>query len=91
MHTDKFMIRLCLEIVLQFTHEEEKELYVKQNSLKQFFPKSFMQLHILHEIHYISGFSFMLIYEIEEGFVCIRRKSHALENRASCFTVAWIQ
>lgn len=29
MHTDELMIKLCLEILLQFAHEEEKELYVK--------------------------------------------------------------
>lgn len=39
MHADEFMIRLCLEILLQFTHEEEKELHVKQNNVKQFFSK----------------------------------------------------
>lgn len=91
MHADEFMIRLCLEILLQFTHEEEKELHVKQNNVKQFFQKSFMQLHILHKISYISGFCFMLIDEIEEGFMCIRKKSHAPENGTSCFTVTQIQ
>lgn len=29
MHTDELMIKLCLEILLQFAHEVEKELYVK--------------------------------------------------------------
>lgn len=91
MHADEFMIRLCLEILLQFTHEEEKELHVKQNNVKQFFQKSFMQLHILHKISYISGFCFMLIDEIEEGLMCIRKKSHAPENGTSCFTVTQIQ
>lgn len=65
MHTDELMIKLCLEILLQFTHEEEKELYVKQNNIKQFFLKSFMQLHILHNLSSISVFFFLLLDEIK--------------------------
>ena len=91
MHTDESMIRLCLEILLQFTHEEEKELYVKHNNVKQFFPKSFVQVHILHNISYISGFCFMLVDEMEEGFLCVRKKSHALESGTCCFTVTQIR
>lgn len=89
-HTDEFMISLCLEILLQFTHEEKKECYVKQNNVKQYFQKSFMELLILHKMSYTSGFCFMPFDDIE-GFMCIRKKPHALENGTSCFTVTQIQ
>lgn len=44
MHTDEFMIRVCLEVLLQYTHKKGELLYVKQNDVKEVFPKSFMQL-----------------------------------------------
>lgn len=67
MHTDELVIKLCLEILLQFTHEEEKELYVKQNNIKQYFIKSFMQFHILHNVSFISGGFFSLCSLMRQG------------------------
>lgn len=77
MHTDELRIKLCLEILLQFTHKEEKELYVKQNNIKQFFLKSFIQFHILHNLSSIRVFFFLLLDEMEKGFMCSRKESHA--------------
>lgn len=41
MHANKFMIRLRLEILLQFTHEEEKNYMSNREMRSIFFLKSF--------------------------------------------------
>lgn len=78
MHANKFMIRLRLEILLQFTHEEEKNYMSNREMRSIFFLKSFKWFRLLHKISDVCGFCFTVIDEIEEGFTCIRKKSHVL-------------
>lgn len=33
MHTDELVIKLCLEILLQFTHEEGKKNYMSNRTI----------------------------------------------------------
>lgn len=72
------MIKLCLEILLQFTHEEEKELcqteQYKTIFYKVIYATSCPSQFIFHK--WVWFFFFMLLDEIKEGFTHSRKESH---------------